>query len=399
MPRRSLADQHTDKTWPNRAIEGIGVETLSRLALGTLDLGFFHRWRDRPDNTLGYLILQIEDVAETTIKPFCPKMCARGGIDELSCDAHPVGRFANAPFQYIAHPQLTPDLLHVDGAPLVCEARVAGDDEQRLEMRQGCNDVIHHSVREIFLFRIGAQVGEGENGDRGFVGERKGGVINTQAGRHSWHGATVWDAPDPHRFGDILQGLRTQILKRYIYLATNLPTSVIRDADAARLCDPFETHCNIDPITKDIIVCDDNITDVNADAKFDPLVLRHIGILFRHAALDFVGASDGIDHACELDESAVPGVLDDASAMISDFGIKKRLSKSFQLRQRAFFVDPYQAARACDIRRQNSRLSPLYVLAAQDAPPKSLGKLNWLYSSIVGRCPAMPMSEMGQDSE
>src|SRR5947207_10968359 len=82
--------------------------------------------------------------------------------------------------------------------------------------------------------------------------------------------------------------------------------------------------------------------------------------------------------------------------MISDFGIKKRLSKSFQLRQRAFFVDPYQAARACDIRRQNSRQSPLYVLAAQDAPPKSLGKLNWLYSSIVGRCPAMPMSEMGQ---
>ena len=85
----------------------------------------------------------------------------------------------------------------------------------------------------------------------------------------------------------------------------------------------------------------DNITDVNADAKFDPLVPRHIGILFRHAALDFVGASDGIDHACELDASAVPGVLDDASAMISDFGIKKRLSKSFQLRQRAFFVDPY----------------------------------------------------------
>ena len=40
-----------------------------------------------------------------------------------------------------------------------------------------------------------------------------------------------------------------------------------------------------------------------------------------------------------------------------------------QLRQRAFFVDPYQATRARDIRRQNSRQSPLYVLAAQDAPP------------------------------
>ena len=40
------------------------------------------------------------------------------------------------------------------------------------------------------------------------IGQRKG-AINRQAVRHSWHGATVWDAPDPHRFGDILQGLRT----------------------------------------------------------------------------------------------------------------------------------------------------------------------------------------------
>src|SRR2546421_575691 len=163
-------------------------------------------------------------------------------------------------------------------------------------------------------------------------------------GWHSWHGATVWDAPDPHRFGDILQGLRTQILKRYIYLATNLPTSVIRDADTARLCNPLETHCNIDPVTKDIVLFDNDITDVNADAELDPLVLRHVDILFGHAALNFVGTSHGVDHAGELSNSAVPGILDDTSVMLSDFGIKKRLPKNFQLRQRAFFVDPYQAA-------------------------------------------------------
>ena len=145
--------------------------------------------------------------------------------------------------------------------------------------------------------------------------------------------------------------------------------SIVGNANTTRFCDPFETHCNIDAITKDIVVFDDNITDVNADAKFDPLDLRYIDILLGHAALNFDGAAYGIYDAAELNESAVPGILDDAPAMISDFGIKKRLSKSFQLRQRAFFVDPYQAARARDIRRQNSHQSPLYMLAAQDAPP------------------------------
>jgi hypothetical protein len=102
-------------------------------------------------------------------------MCPGRGIDELSRDAHSVCPLANAAFQHVAHPKLAPDLLHVDGAALVCEARAAGDDEQRLETRQRRDDVIYHAVGEIFLFRIGAQVGEGENGDRGFIGERKSG--------------------------------------------------------------------------------------------------------------------------------------------------------------------------------------------------------------------------------
>jgi hypothetical protein len=135
--------------------------------------------------------------------------------------------------------------------------------------------------------------------------------------------------------------LRTHILKGDFYLATNLPVSIVGNANTTRFCDPFETHRNIHAVTKDIIVLDDNITDVNADAKFDPLDLRYIDILLGHAALNFVGTSHGIDHAGELGNSAVPGILDDTSVMLSDFGIEKCSSKRFQSRQRAFFVYPY----------------------------------------------------------
>src|SRR5260370_7958722 len=101
-----------------------------------------------------------------------------------------------------------------------------------------------------------------------------------------------------------------------------------------------KSHVRVSPS-----VFDDNITDVNADAKFDPLDLRHIDILFGHAALNFDGTAYGIHDAPELNESAVPGILDDAPAMITDFWIKKRLSKTFQLRPPAFFVNPSQTAR------------------------------------------------------
>ena len=131
-------------------------------------------------------------------------------------------------------------------------------------------------------------------------------------------------------------------MKINIKLSADLTLRVVGDADAAGLRDPLKAHRNIDRITKDVVFVDDNITDVNADAELDPLVQRHIDILFGHAALNFVGTSHRVDHTGELNEGTVPCILDDTSVMFSNFRIEKRLSKRFQLRQRAFFVDPYQ---------------------------------------------------------
>jgi hypothetical protein len=43
---------------------------------------------------------------------------------------------------------------------------------------------------------------------------------------------------------------------------------VIGHTDPARLSDAFEAGSNVDPIPKNIIVVDNDIADVNADAKF-----------------------------------------------------------------------------------------------------------------------------------
>ena len=91
---------------------------------------------DRGGNAAGDLVLHGEDVAELAVVLFGPVMAAGDRIDELRGDAQPVAGAADAAFEHVAHAKLARDLLHVDGAVLVDEARVAGDDEQPADARR-----------------------------------------------------------------------------------------------------------------------------------------------------------------------------------------------------------------------------------------------------------------------
>ncbi len=149
----------------------VGVEVFGSLAFRPLDLRALELRRDVADDVGGDLILQFEDVVECAFETFRPKMRPGRGVDQLPGDTHAVRRLAHAAFQHVTHAEFAADLLHVDGAALVGEARVAGDDEQPAIMRQRGDDVLHHAIGEIFLFRIAAQVLEGQHGDRWLVGK------------------------------------------------------------------------------------------------------------------------------------------------------------------------------------------------------------------------------------
>ena len=141
--------------------------------------------------------------------------------------------------------------------------------------------------------------------------------------------------PGAHRLGDVLQGLLADVVERDIDLAADLPMGVVGDADAARLGDALEARRDIDAVAENIVVVDDDVADMDADAKFDPEFGRHVDIPLRHRALDFHRTARRIDGTGELDQHAVAGGLDDAAAMRGDAGIDQRLPQHLQLRQRA----------------------------------------------------------------
>src|SRR6516225_4766222 len=66
------------------------------------------------------------------------------GVDQLRGDAHATACLAHGAFEHIAHAEFAPDLLHIDGAAFVGEARVASDDEEPFDPREGSDDLLDH---------------------------------------------------------------------------------------------------------------------------------------------------------------------------------------------------------------------------------------------------------------
>src|SRR6185312_15997217 len=100
-------------------------------------------------------------------------MRAARGIDQLPGYSDPCSRLADAAFEHITNAQLLADLLDVDRLTFEGKARVARDDEQRLEARQCCDDVLDDSVREVLLLGIARHILERQHRYGGFVGQSK----------------------------------------------------------------------------------------------------------------------------------------------------------------------------------------------------------------------------------
>ena len=162
--------------------------------------------------------------------------------------------------------------------------------------------------------------------------------------------------------------MRPKVIAGDLDLAPNLPIGVIGYANAARLGNTLQPGSNVDAVAKDIVVIDDDIADMDTDPEFNPDILRDVGILRGHGALDFDRAAGGIDGAGEFHQHAVTGGLDDAASMRSDGGVDKRFSGRLEPGQGAFLVGTHEAAISGDIRSQYRRQSPFYPVARQECP-------------------------------
>src|SRR5262249_9035442 len=142
------------------------------------------------------------------------------------------------------------------------------------------------------------------------------------------------------------------------------------DADPAWLCQSLQTRSDIDAVAVNILVVDDDVTDVETDAKLDTPFRRDLGVALGDLPLDVDRAAYRIDDAGKLDEDAVACGLHDAPGVLRDFWIDDRAPVVLECGQRAFLIHAHQPRIACDIPRENGREAALDPFSAQSAPPK-----------------------------
>ena len=140
-------------------------------------------------------------------------------------------------------------------------------------------------------------------------------------------------------------------------LVANLVAGAPRDTNSAWLGQALEPSCHVDPVAIDIVVLDDNVADVDANAELDAPIIGDAGVAIRHTRLHGDGALHGIDDAAELDQHAVTCRLDDAAVALRDFGVDELLSMGFRVGQGAHLIGTHEAAEADHIGGQNCRQS------------------------------------------
>ena len=94
-----------------------------------------------------------------------------------------------------------------------------------------------------------------------------------------------------------------------------------RYADAARLGQCLQPRRDIDAVAEDVVVLDNDVAEIDADAERDTPILGQLGVAIHHRALDLGGAADRIHDTRKFHQQSVAGGLHDPAAVLDDLGV------------------------------------------------------------------------------
>ena len=271
-------------------------------------------------------------------------------LDQLGRDAHPVARAPRAALEHVAHAELAPDLLHRHGAPLVGEARIAGDDEEPAILRQRRDQVLAEPIGEVFLIRVLAHVGERQHGDRRPIGQRQGALAQFRHRQRRLQRPV--DRVDVDRPRDVLEAVLAARRAAEGHLVLDLLAHRRRDADLLGLGQSLQPRRDVDAVAEQIAAARHHVAQIEADPEHHLPVLGEVAIAARGHALDRHRAAHRLHRAGELGHDPVAGEIEDPALVLGD-ECRDHLLVGRQRLDGAVLVQRHQPAVADDVRRQD----------------------------------------------
>jgi len=116
----------------------------------------------------------------------------------------------------------------------------------------------------------------------------------------------------------------------------------IGDEHPAGIGQRFDPRGNVDAVAVDVVVFDDYVAEVDANAELDLLLLRGLGIALGHPLLHFDGAAHCVDHAGKFGQQAVACILYNAPSVTFDFSIDQLREMRLEAIVRSLLVRAHQ---------------------------------------------------------
>src|SRR5258705_8767055 len=126
----------------------------------------------RRDNFLRDTILEVENIIDTAIVAIGPQVAAVQAVNQLRRQPDSIADLADAPLQHITSTQNPSNFAYVPCLPFEYEARIAGYDQELLDLRQGGQNVFGDAIGKILLLGVAAHVLKRQHGDRRLVRNR-----------------------------------------------------------------------------------------------------------------------------------------------------------------------------------------------------------------------------------
>jgi hypothetical protein len=136
----------------------------------------------------------------------------------------------------------------------------------------------------------------------------------------------------------------------------------VGNANPTRFCNAFETGGNVDAITVYIVALDDNVTEMDPDAKPQLSVFGLVPVSPRSATLDVDSAVNRIDDAAELDQEPVAHGFDQAAPVFTDGRVNDLVELIVETGARSRLIVSHESAVADHIGSQDCCQPPLDAL-------------------------------------